>query len=255
MCFHIKVTTDSQLQIKQGSNRVASEDLLKKTIANSDLPLYHVSGFKHPKVIIYKNDAPNTPCVSSWGLVPNWVKNEKQQKQIQDKTLNARSETIFKKPSFKEATLNNRCIIYVDGFYEFYHFNGKVYPHFVYQKDKKPMCLAGLYSTWKNPITEEVLNTFTIVTSKGNNFMAKIHNSPKLKEPRIPIILNKENKEFWLHNVTCKEDIDKINSIPDSILESHTVKSLSGKNYVGNIKSISEKYNYPELSISKLFDA
>lgn len=113
-------------------------------------------------------------------------------------TLNARGETIFEKPSFRTSAKNHRCIIYVAGFYEHHHYNNKTYPFFIYRKDAQPMALAGLWSEWKNPDTGGRLNTFSIVTTKGNKMMARIHNNPKLKEPRMPVILPSELEDEWL---------------------------------------------------------
>ena len=255
MCFHIKVTADAQFERNTRENDQSTvKNILENVVPNTNLPLFHVSGFQHPKLFIYTNKTPNFPTIATWGLIPTWIQNETQKATIWDKTLNARSETIFEKPSFKDAALENRCVIYLNGFYEFYHSNGKTYPHFITQKNKKALCVAGLFTNWQNPETNKKITSFTIVTTKGDDFMAKIHNNPKLKEPRMPIILNTEDEDFWLHEINSYKDIQKINTASNTILDAHTVQVLSGKNYMGNIEAVSNFYEYPELTISKLFD-
>ena len=80
---------------------------------------FQISGFAHPKVIIYTNDKPYEPKLSTWGLIPSWAKDAYS---IWNKTLNARGETIFEKPSFKKSAEEKRCLIPVEGFYEYHHF-------------------------------------------------------------------------------------------------------------------------------------
>ena len=140
MCYDIKASYEAQLsRAKRKGDFVAVEEILEKLIPFTDLPLHHVSGFTHPKLLIYTNESPEFPIVATWGLVPHWVRDDIQKKKIWNTTLNARGETIFEKPSFKQSAKNNRCIIYIDGFYEHHHFNKKTYPFFIQRKDEKPI--------------------------------------------------------------------------------------------------------------------
>ncbi|HBL80738.1 MAG TPA: SOS response-associated peptidase, partial [Aequorivita sp.] len=217
----------------------------------TDLPIYHTSGFSHPDLLIYTDRSPQFPEVATWGLVPHWVRDEEQLKKQWNNTLNARGETIFEKPSFRTAAKNNRCIVYVDGFYEHHHFNGNTYPFFVYRKIGQPMALAGLWSEWRNPESGGILNTFSLVTTTGNALMAKIHNNPKLKGPRMPVILPTELEDKWLAPIEDELDIKQIQNLireyPQDELTAHTVAKLRGKEYPGNVAEISDKVNYEEL--------
>ena len=165
--------------------------------------------------------------------------------------MNARGETIFEKPSFRDAAKNNRCIIYIDGFYEHHHFKNNTYPFFIQKKDKNPIALAGLWSEWINSKTGGKINTFSIVTTEGNSLMSKIHNNPKLKGPRMPLILPEEIEEKWLNPIIEELDIhliqDLIQSYPADELKAHTVNKLRGKDYKGNVEEISEEVIYKEL--------
>ncbi len=252
MCYDIKASLDAQLsRARHKGDEQAVEEILEKLAPLTDLPLYHASGFSHPELLIYTDRSPNFPEVATWGLVPHWVQNEADLKKQWNNTLNARGETIFEKSSFRTSAKNNRCIIYVDGFYEHHHYNGKTYPFFIYRKDLKPIALAGLWSEWKNPDTGGILNTFTIVTTWGNTLLGKIHNNPKLKEPRMPVILPTELEDGWLDPINDELDILKIKELireyPDDELTAHTVSRLRGKEYSGNVETCSHEVMYEDL--------
>ena len=77
--------------------------------------------------------------------------------------------------------------------------------------------------------------------------MAKIHNNPKLKSPRMPLILDEKSEEKWL-NINDQKDIqDLIIPYPEELLKYHTVSRLRGKQYMGNLESISDKVTYENL--------
>ena len=247
MCYDIKASLEAQLaRAQREQDHQAVEEIMEKLIPLTDLPIHHASGFSHPELLIYTDRSPDFPEVATWGLVPHWVQDDLQQQKIWNNTLNARGETIFEKPAFKVAAENNRCIIYVDGFYEHHHFKGKTYPFFIQRKDKMPLALAGLWNEWK---TDEggALTTFTIVTTKGNLLLKKIHNNPKLKEARMPLILPPEIEDKWLSIASQKAIEELIRSYPDNELEAYTVGRLRGKDYVGNIPEISDPVAYDEL--------
>ncbi len=252
MCYDIKASLEAQLKrARQYGDEIAIREIEEKLAPLTDLPIYHVSGFQHPRLFIYTDDEPSVPRVATWGLVPHWVKDHMQQKKIWNNTLNARGETIFEKPAFRTAARYHRCLIFVDGFYEHHHFRGRTYPHFISRKDGQPLVFAGLWNPWLNPETGEYLNTFSIVTTEGNPMMAHIHNNPKLEGPRMPLILEEEMSDKWLIEVEEELDVkalqDLIHSYPEEELQAHTVGKLRGKEYPGNIPEISEEVIYPEL--------
>lgn len=253
MCYDIKTSLESQLKrARRNGDLQAIEEITEKLAPMTDLPVYHASGFDHPELLIYTNSSPDFPEIATWGLVPHWVKDKAQQKSIWNNTLNARGETLFEKPSFRDAAREQRCIIFVDGFYEHHHFEGKTYPFFIQHKDKTPLALAGLWSTWTDPETGGHFNSFTIVTTKANPLMSEIHNNPKLKEPRMPVILPENLEDAWLEPLKADQDIatiqNLIQSYSESQLQAHTVAKLRGKAYKGNIESISDPVKYSELS-------
>lgn len=222
-----------------------------------DHPYFHVSSFQYTKLVIYTNIDPYHPIISQWGLIPHWVKDIRQKESIWNKTLNARGETIFEKPSFRQAAKTNRCLIYIDGFYEHHHLKGKMYSYYITRQDREPFVLAGLWSDWVDHESEEVLNTFSIVTTEGNSMMALIHNNPKLIGPRMPLILPEQLADHWLDPI--EDDLDRkeieelIQSYPEDQMQAHTVGKLRGKNAVGNTPEATRVVIYPELAQQDLF--
>lgn len=252
MCYDIKTNLQVQLsRAKRKGDLKAIKEIKENLVPLTDLPIYHTTGFNHPKLLIYTDRSPWFPEVSTWGLVPHWVKDKKQLKELWNKTLNARGETIFEKPSFRESAKNNRCIIYVNGFYEHHHLNGKTFPFYIHQKNDKPLPLAGLWSEWTDQETGEMLNTFSIVTTRGNKMLSNIHNNPKLEGPRMPLILPQDLEDKWLNPIEDELDVKSIQELireyPDEELDAYTVRRLRGKEYNGNVEKVSEPFEYAEL--------
>ena len=251
MCYDIKASLETQLiRAKRLGDDTVIAEIEELLLPKTDLPVYHASGFSHPSLLIYTEADPNFPTVATWGLVPFWVKSEDQQKQIWNQTLNARCETLFEKPAFRDAATHQRCLLYVDGFYEHHHFKGKTYPFFIGRKDGNPLILGGVYSDWRNPDSGTNLTSFTIVTTPGNSLMERIHNNPKLAGPRMPLILVEDQANSWLqpNHPLLKASLENI-MLPFSqeVLEVHTVARLRGKSYLGNVPEVSNPVEYSEF--------
>jgi putative SOS response-associated peptidase YedK len=252
LCYDIKASLEAQLnRVKRRGDLQAIEEITEKLVPLTDLPIYHKSGFSHPELLIYTNRSPIFPEVATWGLVPSWIQNEEASKKLWNNTLNARGETIFEKPSFRDAATSQHCVVYIDGFYEHHHYKGKTYPFYIYDKSHKPLALAGLWNEWQNPVTGGTLNSFTLITSSGNDFMAKIHNNPKLTSARMPVILSPEEEEVWLTTTKDEHDLKEIKILiataENKQLSAHTVSRLRGKAYLGNTSTVSDEVHYPEL--------
>lgn len=258
MCYDIKTSLEKQLRraILDGNQEQIAEINQKLSIFSPEqIELYHSSGFTHPQLIIYTNENPFKAEIAIWGLVPTFVNTKEEQKAIWNKTLNARGETIFEKPSFKYSAQNKRCLVFLEGFYEHFHFKGKTYPYFIQHKNNDMLAVAGLWNEYVDLETGELTKSFSIVTTKANKEMAKIHNNPKLKEPRMPLILAEDLQEQWLieiENVNDQKVIEKlIRPYPDGQLFSYTVGPLKGKNATeNNIEAIKEKV-YAELNVEQ----
>lgn len=123
-----------------------------------------------------------------WGLIPSWAKDP----QMGSRMINARSETLAEKPSFRNAYRRRRCLIPADGFYEWQVIPDKKskQPMYIHLQDHKPFSFAGLWEIWRAPDGSEV-HSATIITTQANSFMKPIHD-------RMPVILKTMDYEEWL---------------------------------------------------------
>lgn len=134
-----------------------------------------------------------------WGFVPSWAKDLKSGSH----QINARSETVTEKPAFRQAIKYRRCIVPTSGFYEWEHSGDKKQPWFIQLADRSPMCLAGIWETWKAPDGSE-LETFAILTTESNKLVAPLHD-------RMPVILHPDTFTFWLsHNMHDPEQLQPL---------------------------------------------
>jgi putative SOS response-associated peptidase YedK len=123
-----------------------------------------------------------------WGLIPSWAKDM----EIGSRMINARSETVAEKPSFKNLIKRKRCLILADGFFEWSvqdPVKGKV-PFYFQVGHGDPFTFAGLYDEWKPSEGEKVLSC-TIITCTPNSLVNSYHN-------RMPVILGKEDRWKWV---------------------------------------------------------
>lgn len=121
-----------------------------------------------------------------WGLVPSWAKDP----EIGNRMINARSETVTEKPSFRAAFKKRRCLIPADGFYEWKRAGAKKQPYHIRMRDGKVFAMAGLWEHWPSP-DGSPLETFTILTTGPNDLMRAIHD-------RMPVILDPKDYDLWL---------------------------------------------------------
>jgi putative SOS response-associated peptidase YedK len=164
-------------------------------------PFFHLNGFTHGNLQIITMDEPDIIQSASWGLIPTWATHDPVGYRKKSNTLNARSETIFEKASFKESASEKRCLILADGFYEPHHENSVSIPHFCYQPSKdcpegELFLFAGLYNE-----LDENITTATILTVDANEFFAEVHN----KKKRMPLVLDEYHYEDWIDDLSDPE--------------------------------------------------
>ena len=162
-----------------------------------------------------------------WGLIPWWAKDRK----IGARNINARAETVAEKPTFRDSFAKRRCLIPADGFYEWERLPKGKLPHYIYRGDLKPLALAGLWATWKDPESGDRISTCTILTGEPNDLVAGIHD-------RMPVILPEDAWADWLDRRNEEpEDLEHLLAVyPKEALGEHAVATLVNK--VSN--------NYPE---------
>ncbi|KAI3924007.1 hypothetical protein MKW92_027478 [Papaver armeniacum] len=216
-------------------------------------PSYNVSpGFYVP--VIYREpqgnnggDGPETVlhCMK-WGLIPSFTK--KTEKPDHYRMFNARSESISEKASFRRLLPKNRCVVAIEGFYEWKKDGSKKQPYYIHLKDDHPLVFAALYDSWKNS-EGEVIYTFTIVTTSCSSTLQWLHD-------RMPVILgDKSSIDVWLDGSTTSGFDSLLKPFENPDLVWYPVTSAMGKpSFDGPecIKEISLKTEEKNL-ISKFF--
>lgn len=259
MCYGVKARTEMALRIaKSRGNAEAAERLTQLLNPYPELRAagghHYANAFAHPPLVLYTDAEPRTPQLALWGLVPAWVKDDAQRRQLWNQTLNARGETLFAKPAFREAARHRRALVHVEGFYEHHHFGKRTYPYFIHLKDRPHFALAALWEDWKDPATGQPLRTFSIVTCAGNDLLRRIHNNPKLEGPRMPVILTEAEEALWLAPISSTGDEQALQRIikpyPADGMTAHPVRALLGKEGIGNAPEASEPFAYPELLLA-----
>ncbi|MCF8465087.1 MAG: SOS response-associated peptidase [Flavobacteriales bacterium] len=261
MCYDIEAGYKNR--IKAGIRMGASTDdinyhieLYNKRFPETPLPLmaggFHLSGFAHPTVpiFVFSEETGLALRPMQWGLIPQWCKDAKEATKLWNQTLNARSESMYEKPSFRMAATQKRGIVLLQSFYEHHHFGKRTYPFNIRLKSDQPMFVAVLWEEWIDKATGECIPTFSIVTVKGNQLMSALHNNPKLEGARMPLILENEAIDHWLmgNGPEMKQQIQNL-CVPfhSEKMKAHPVRPLRGKAAVGDVHKAIEPFDYPEL--------
>ncbi len=134
-----------------------------------------------------------------WGLVPLWARDLK----IGSTMINARSETLFEKPAFRDALQKRRCLVVLDGFYEWKSAGSTKTPQLITMPDGEPFSVAGLWTRWKGDVG--AVETFTIVTTAANEALADVHN-------RMPVLIDPADREEWLDPDNDVVDLERLAS-------------------------------------------
>ena len=144
-----------------------------------------------------------------WGLIPSWVKNPAEFSTL----INARSETVTVKPSFRGAIRHKRCIVPATGFYEWAGERGRKVAHLIAPREGGILGLAGLWEHWLGPDGSEI-ETMAILTTAANATVARIHD-------RMPVILAPDDFELWLdcRPGTADEVVRLLAPAPDGVLD------------------------------------
>jgi putative SOS response-associated peptidase YedK len=131
-------------------------------------------------------DASRRMTLARWGLVPHWAKPDTFKAVL----FNARSETMFEKPSFRDAARAARCVVPASGFYEWRNEDGVKQPYWIARQDGEPLLLAGLYADRAE--SGAFARTFTVVTQPPGPLMQQLHD-------RQPVMLQTGAVDTWLN--------------------------------------------------------
>lgn len=197
MCFHNSMSKKAQELAARYGRKSDIIEIVKEIIEEQ----YHVNAFNFPVYPII-TEAPEVQALT-WGLIPHWVSSSEEAKEIRSMTLNAKSETVFTKPSFRKSVFSRRCLVPSTGFFEWRHEGKNRIPYFIRLDEGEMFSMGGVFDRWVHPVTKASHSTFSILTTEANDMMAYIHNTKR----RMPLIIAKEDEDKWLSSSLKEEEI------------------------------------------------
>ncbi len=162
--------------------------------------------------------------IASWGLIAPWSKNSHDALRSQSQAINARSESVHEKPTFRSAFRTHRCLVPASGYYEWATRLGRYktkQPVFISRDDNKLLAFAGIYDRWISP-AGEIKDSVAIITRDAVGELAKVHN-------RMPLFLPQDRWSAWMDSSLT--DVEHIRALmnalkPDDHLRYWPVKPL-----------------------------
>jgi putative SOS response-associated peptidase YedK len=121
-----------------------------------------------------------------WGLVSYWAADPKSA----TKPINARSESVATRPMFRKLIETRRCVVPVDGFYEWQKTRAGRMPHYIRLAEDAPMLLAALWDRWQRGDAAPI-ESFAILTTPANALIEGLHD-------RMPAIIDRADLARWL---------------------------------------------------------
>lgn len=188
---------------------------------------------------VITNENPSTLQFHRWGLIPAWAKSE----SIGNKLINARSETLSEKPSFKYSFQHQRCLVIADSYYEWMKKGAKSpkTPYRVTLEDNSLFAFAGIWAKWKNQ-DNALIYSFSIITTTPQPEIAHLHH-------RMPVILAPSQYALWIDNQTSQKDLAYLLQAYQGKLKYYTV-STRVNSVANNTPNLIEPYINPQ---GKLF--
>ena len=200
------------------------------TSPQASLPLNWNIAPTNPIYIIRANDrtgkdveAKRALTTVSWGLIGPWLTDMQEARASQSRAINARSESIHEKPTFRNAFRSTRCLIPAAGYYEWATALGKYspkQPFYISARDKKQLPIAGIWSSWSAP-NGEIIETASIITQEAQGELATIHS-------RMPVFMPQDRWDLWLN--PRNTDVNELKSLmvvknPESIVVARPVSN------------------------------
>lgn len=183
-------------------------------------PRYNVAPTAESYIVL-DSEGTRAVDVARWGLVPSWSKDTSRGSRM----INARSETVAEKPAYRSAFKRRRCLVPVDGYYEWQvapaGARAPKQPFFIHAKGHELLALAGLYEDWHGP--DGSIRTFTVLTQEPPSWLGRIHD-------RMPVIVQDDDWQQWLSLHTDEADLEdllaNITRRSAQGLEAHPVATL-----------------------------
>jgi putative SOS response-associated peptidase YedK len=173
------------------------------------------------RVYVVVNDSNALSLVNfSWGLVPRWAPDTSRAASM----INARVETVAEKPSFRDLVSKNRCVLPMDGYFEWkeqlrHDTNKAVKQPFYFSahlesgfSHRGVLAVAGLWTSWKDPNQPNghLLHTVVALTRDANEMVGEIHN-------RMPVLLDEHGVENWL-DASNQGPLGQLEEVPNDAL-------------------------------------
>jgi putative SOS response-associated peptidase YedK len=130
---------------------------------------------------------------ASWGIIAPWQKTITEARASQSHAINARSESIHEKPTFRHAFRTSRCLIPATGYYEWATSLGKYppkQPFYISNENGEQLSIAGIWSSWQSE-KGEVIQSAAIITREAVGDLATIHS-------RMPVFMPPDRWQVWL---------------------------------------------------------
>lgn len=167
---------------------------LKNNDNNPTLPLnWNIAPTNEIYIVKATSDQPPHLESASWGLIAPWQKSSVEARAGQSHAINARSESIHEKPTFRDAFRTSRCLIPATGYYEWATSLGKYppkQPFYITSEDGAPLSIAGICSTWQTE-KGELIQSASIITQEAVDELATIHS-------RMPVFMARDRWQEWL---------------------------------------------------------
>lgn len=240
MCYHASVPDKTNLSyLFKGAN-----------VAFDYRGFYHVSGFSHPDLPVVCSPEMDKVETAMWGFLPFFVKDKEKAKETMNMTLNATCEKLFSTPMYRAAAPKQRCLVAVNGFFEWKWLDDKgkeKVPYYIFLPDHSAFTFGGIYNDWTDPETGEVIKTCSIVTTPANTLMAEIHNNKK----RMPFILAPEQWDIWLDPATPQQAVqDIMKPYPEGLLTAHEIsRNITKRGFETNVPEIQEPVTTPPTTL------
>ncbi|MFD2570403.1 SOS response-associated peptidase [Spirosoma soli] len=239
MCFHKSLAVTSlELEARYEAQMPPSANFQ---------PVYHANAYQFPTWPIVTRQEPGRFQMIQWGLIPRWAKTRDDAADIRTKTINARSETVYEKPSYRSAAQSGkRCLIPVTGFYEWHTMGSKKFPFYITSTSQKITSIAGLWDEWPDPETGELIATYTLLTTDANPLLAAIHNTKK----RMPCLLTPDAEHAWLHDDLTEQDALKLLAAQYPASRMHSIsisKRITSRTEPSDVPEVMAPSEYAEL--------
>ncbi len=244
MCFHYSISRNIA-DIRDHYERLFGWDDMEVDDTEFD-KIFHANAFSFPLMPLVTQEEPRRLQFMRWGLIPAWQKNRDDALSFRMNTLNARSETVFEKVSFRASIMRKRCLVATDGFFESLHLGKKSYPFFIRLRSRDIFSFGGIHEEWVDKSSGEIFRTFSICTHEAGPLVGAIHNT----KHRQPLMLHGSDEGSWLDNTHSKEQVQQLfHSLPDAELEAFPVsKLLHSRGVDTNVPQVQDPTQYPELS-------